>query len=90
MTYTITFSSKAQKQIESLERSGNQALLRKIVALTAELENHPREGTSTPEMLKGDLTGYWSRRINREHRLVYSIEYEIVTVTVVSAKGHYE
>ena len=90
MTYTITFSSKAQKQIESLERGGNQALLRKIVALTAELENHPREGTGKPEMLKGDLAGYWSRRINREHRLVYSIEDEIVTVTVISVKGHYE
>jgi len=41
-----------------------------------ELAEHPREGTGKPEMLKGDLAGYWSRRINREHRLVYSIEDE--------------
>jgi len=90
MNYTVTFSPKAQKQIEALERSGNPVLLRKIVALKSELERHPREGTGKPEMLKGNLAGYWSRRIDHEHRLVYSIDDEIVTITVVSAKGHYE
>ncbi|GHT38810.1 hypothetical protein FACS189427_13060 [Planctomycetales bacterium] len=38
----------------------------------------------------GNRSGFWSQRINQEHRLVYSIEDEIVTVIVVSAKGHYE
>ena len=90
MTYTVTFYEKAEKDIESFERSGNQSLLRKIVTLTSELEKHPREGTGKPEMLKGNYAGYWSRRINHEHRLVYSIDDNIVTVTVVSAKGHYE
>jgi toxin YoeB len=89
MTYTVTFSPESQKHIETFERSGNQVLLRKIVALIAELAEHPREGTGKPEMLKGNLAGYWSRRINREHRLVYSIDDDIVTVCVVSAKGHY-
>jgi toxin YoeB len=90
MSYTVTFSTKAQKQIEAFERSGNQALLRKIVALKAELEENPRQGTGKPEMLKGDLAGHWSRRINREHRLVYSIDDDTVTVCIVSAKGHYD
>jgi toxin YoeB len=89
MIYSVTFLPKARKDIISFERSGNQALLRKIVALTSELENHLREGAGKPEMLKGNLAGYWSRRIDREHRLVYSIEDKIVTVTVVSAEGHY-
>ena len=89
MTYTVTFSPESQKHIEAFERSGNHVLLRKIVALVAELAEHPREGTGKPEMLKGNLAGYWSRRINREHRLVYSIDDDIVTVCVVSAKGHY-
>jgi len=48
MTYTVTFYEKAEKDIESFERSGNQSLLRKIVALTSELEKHPREGTGKP------------------------------------------
>jgi len=90
MSYTVTFSPKAEKQIEAFERSGNQALLRKVITLTAELAEHPRLGTGKPEMLKGDLAGYWSRRISREHRLVYSIDDDAVTVCVVSAKGHYE
>jgi len=55
-----------------------------------ELAEHPREDTGKPEMLKGDMSGFWSRRINREHRLIYSIDDNIVTVSVVSAKGHYD
>ncbi len=89
MTYTVVFSVEAQKHIEVFERSGNHALLRKIVALKDELAAHPREGTGQPEMLKGNLSGYWSRRINREHRLIYSIDDNIVTVSIISAKGHY-
>ena len=90
MTYIVTFSARAQKHIEDLERSGNQTVLRKIVMLVSELEKHPREGTGKPEMLKGNLSGFWSRRINREHRLIYSIDDNIVTVRVVSTKGHYD
>jgi toxin YoeB len=50
---------------------------------------HPETGTGKPEKLKFELTGYWSRRINKKDRLIYSIEHHIVTVTVVSAVGHY-
>jgi toxin YoeB len=90
MSYTVTFSSEAHEHIEAFERSGNEALLRKIVALKAELTEHPRRGTGKPEMLKGTLTGYWSRRISREHRLVYSIDDASVTVCVISARVPYE
>ena len=50
---------------------------------------HPRKGTGQPEMLKHELTGLYSRRINRKHRLVYSIEDEKVIVYVLSAYSHY-
>lgn len=49
---------------------------------------HPFEGTGKPELLKYNLEGYWSRRINREHRIVYEVTEEIVFV--LSAKGHYD
>ncbi|WP_245943345.1 type II toxin-antitoxin system YoeB family toxin [Algoriphagus aquaeductus] len=39
--------------------------------------------------MKNNLSGLWSRRINQEHRLVYSIDGHRVIVTVVSAFGHY-
>lgn len=41
------------------------------------------------KQLKGDLAGMWSQRINKGARMIYSIEDETVTVTVVSLKGHY-
>ena len=90
MRYQVVIEELAKKHIAAHKRSGNAGLYRKIGNLLEELEEHPREGTGKPEMLKGNYAGYWSRRINREHRLVYSIEDNIVTVTVVSAKGHYE
>ncbi|WP_295672350.1 type II toxin-antitoxin system YoeB family toxin [uncultured Mucilaginibacter sp.] len=39
--------------------------------------------------MRFDLSGFWSRQINKKDRLVYRIEDNIVTVTIVSAKGHY-
>jgi toxin YoeB len=90
MSYQIVLKKSAQDHSVAHKRSGNVVLCRKIENLLLELAEHPCEGTGKPEMLKGTLTGYWSRRINREHRLVYSIDDASVTVCVVSAKGHYE
>lgn len=50
----------------------------------------PETGTGKPERLKYDLSAYWSRRINKSDRLIYRIEDKIITVTVVSALGHYD
>ncbi|MFW6223071.1 MAG: Txe/YoeB family addiction module toxin [Bacteroidota bacterium] len=50
---------------------------------------HPKTGTGQVEELKGNMQGKWSRRIDKKNRLVYTIDDEIVTVEVISAKGHY-
>ena len=50
---------------------------------------HPSEGTGQPEILKYNMAGLYSRRINKKHRLVYSIEETIVTVQVLSAWSRY-
>lgn len=47
----------------------------------------PFKGLGRPEPLKGDLSGYWSRRIDQEHRFVYA--YEDGTLTVISCRFHY-
>ena len=47
----------------------------------------PREGTGKPEPLRGNLAGWWSRRINQEHRLVY--RYEQDRVYVLQCRKHY-
>jgi toxin YoeB len=55
-----------------------------------ELEISPETGTGKPEKLKNNLSGYFSRRINKEHRMVYTIDYELNIVEVYSMKGHYK
>jgi toxin YoeB len=55
--------------------------------LLAECRTNPFKGTGKPEPLKGDLTGYWSRRITKEHRLVYLPEDG--NLYVVQCRFHY-
>ena len=69
---------------------GNKPAIVKIGKLLEELRLHPTYGTGQVEALKGNLSGLWSRRIDRFNRLIYTIEENVVTVTVISAKGHYD
>ncbi|QOW11974.1 Txe/YoeB family addiction module toxin [Kaistella flava (ex Peng et al. 2021)] len=52
-----------------------------------ELTLHPYTGTGKPEALKHNLSGLWSRRINKEHRLIYEVKNEVILI--LSAYGHY-
>jgi toxin YoeB len=59
----------------------------KISALLADIMHTPFSGLGKPEPLQHALRGYWSRRINHEHRLVYKVEKD--TVYVASCRFHY-
>ncbi len=89
MSYTLEFSEIALADIKRHKKSGDKVVLKKIENLLNELMKHPTTGTGKPEQLKHDLTGLYSRKINQKHRLVYSIDDEIVTVHVLSAWAHY-
>lgn len=89
MAYTVTLSTKAAKQIAEIKKTGDRIAFDKIQKILLELREHPATGTGQVEQLKGNLAGLWSRRINKQHRLIYSIHEEIVTVEVVSVRGHY-
>ncbi len=89
MSYVLEFSDIALADIKKHKKSGDKAVLKKIEKLLNELMMHPTEGTGQPEQLKHNLTGLYSRRINQKHRLVYSIDDEVVTVYVLSAWAHY-
>ncbi len=89
MSYTLRLTPDAVKDIKRHKKSGDKKLLQKIADLLDELRDHPTTGAGQPEKLKHDLQGFWSRRINRKHRLIYEIKDEIVTVIVVSAYSHY-
>ena len=87
VNYQLTFTRKAQQDIAFHKKSGNRILLNKLLALLEELSEHPFAGRGKPEPLKYELTGLWSRRINREHRIVYEVLGGVVVVH--SAAGHY-
>ena len=65
----------------------DKATARKINTLIKECLHHPFAGTGKPEPLKGDLSGYWSRRIDREHRLVYRVT--PTALEIVACRYHY-
>ncbi len=59
----------------------------RINALIKDIAQHPHQGIGNPEPLKHSWSGYWSRRIDREHRLVYKAEGEVITI--VQCRYHY-
>lgn len=89
MNYVLVFKKQAQKDIDFYKKSGNQILLKKLFQLLEEIQKDPFLGTGKPERLKFQESNVWSRRIDGKNRLVYSVEEDIVTVEIISAKGHY-
>ena len=89
MAYIVKFNAEAQKDLAELKKRAPQAL-KKLAALIDELKEHPRTGTGQCEQLKHYAVETWSRRINKEHRLVYQIHDDVVEVIVISAFGHYK
>jgi toxin YoeB len=66
----FTFSEIAWEDYLYWQKT-DKKILKKINSLIKEISRTPFEGTGKPEPLKYDLAGFWSRRIDREHRLVY-------------------
>ena len=87
MAYTLKLSHQALADIKFFKMSGNKVLLSKILTLLEEITEHPFTGTGKPEPLRHNLTGLWSRRINREHRIVYQVLETVIDIH--SLKGHY-
>jgi len=91
MSYQIIFEKIAKTDIDAIKKSGDKASLKKLSIILEELKIHPQIGTGNPEQLKHNLSGFWSRRINKKDRLIYEIiEDPEQMVVVVSALGHYE
>jgi toxin YoeB len=65
----------------------NPNIYNRIIELLKDIQNSPFRRLGKPEPLKHELKGFWSRRINKEHRLVYKITKK--EIIVVSCKYHY-
>ena len=68
--------------------SEDKKLYKRLASLIKETARNPYAGLGKPEALKHELQGYWSRRINDEHRLVYKVEAD--RLIVISCKHHYK
>lgn len=90
MSFQIVLTEEAEKHIKEWQKSGQKKILLKIKNLFEELKLHPTTGTGQVEQLKGNLRGFWSRRVDKGNRLVYKIEDDKVIVIVISLKGHYD
>lgn len=89
MIYELILSDEAKEHMNKWRMSGQKKTLKKIADLFEELRQHPTTGTGHVEQLKGNLSGLWSREINKGDRMIYGIEDDKVIVNVVSLKGHY-
>lgn len=83
----VTFTENAWEDYLYWQKT-DKKIVQKINELTKSIQRTPFEGIGKPEPLKFDLAGYWSRRIDREHRLVYQIvENELL---IIACRYHYD
>jgi toxin YoeB len=87
--YSLKIDPKAKIELQEFYFAGNQVTIKRIERIIEELKEHPETGIGQPERLKYRLSGKWSRRIDEKNRLIYQIKEDIITVLVISAKGHY-
>ena len=83
----VVFLPDAKADLDFWVKTGNKAALKRITQLVESILISPYSGIGKPEALKHNLNGCWSRRINREHRLIYEVkENELL---IYSVRGHY-
>ena len=83
----IIYNQKGLDDLEFWKQSGNTKIQKKISELIQAIELDPFVGIGKPELLKYELIGKWSRRINQEHRIIYKTEENILKI--YSLKDHY-
>ena len=82
----LIFSDKAWEEYMYWQSTDKQ-ILKKINQLIKDIKREPFEGIGKPEPLKYELSGFWSRRISDEHRLVYEVS--VGYIAIVSCRFHY-
>lgn len=83
----LTFSSRAWDEYLYWQKT-DKAILKRINALIKDVQREPFQGIGKPEPLKHGLSGYWSRRINDEHRFVYKVLDD--QILIAQLRFHYE
>lgn len=86
----VAFSTRAWDEYVEFQRD-DAKMLDRINLLIRECQRHPFKGTGKPEPLKDNMRGWWSRRIDREHRLVYRVSGagDTQTLEIAQCRYHY-
>ncbi|MCF6250007.1 MAG: Txe/YoeB family addiction module toxin [Methylococcaceae bacterium] len=82
----LTFAPKAWDTYLYWQKT-DKAIIKRINALIKDIQRSPFEGIGKPELLKHALSGYWSRRINDEHRIVYKVTED--NILIAQLRYHY-
>lgn len=83
----ITFSKNSWEDYLSWQKE-DKKILKRINQLIKDIQRTPFQGIGNPEPLKYDLSGFWSQRIEREHRLVYRVVDQ--EISIYSCRYHYD
>jgi len=84
----IEFSPTALKDLSQIKRSHSNASKNRLTRILQSIEESPFSGFASPEALKYELSGKWSRELSKKDRVIYSIEGNIIKIH--SLLGHYE
>lgn len=83
----VIYKSKALEDIKYWKKSGQKAIQLKISKLVEDILQHPNTGIGKPEQLKHQLSGLWSREIDKGNRLIYEVVGN--QLHIISMRGHY-
>jgi toxin YoeB len=83
----VVYTQKAKNDLAFWKKSGNIQIQMRISLLIFSIQQTPFEGIGKPESLRHNLSGKWSRRINKEHRLVYEVDQQ--RIIIISLLHHY-
>ena len=87
--YRIILTQTAIDHYNAFVKSGNVKIVNRIKLLLEDIAQHPYTGIGKPEALKYSLAGMWSRRINKEHRLIYTVDDDSIIVHILAMHSHY-
>lgn len=87
MNYEVRYTKNALKDIPKIKEN---KLNQKLKSLIEMIRNNPFQNPPPYEKLDGDLNGFYSRRINIQHRLVYDVNEQEKQIRILSVWSHYE
>ena len=83
----VVYKDKALEDIKFWKKSGQKNIQSRITKLIEDIQLHPQTGLGNPEPLKYELSGLWSRKIDKGNRLIYEISEN--NLHVIPMRGHY-